>query len=438
MIRHPRPQAVTAADRPRPRVAPLLPFLVALLAAAVAVAGARAEVPRTIAFQGFLSDDGGQPLDGTVELGFRIYASATGGAALWSETHAAVPVSRGVFAVALGSVSPLSAAATRTGPRYLGVTVDGGAELPRTELRATPFALRAQAADSVTVGIDIRQGSVSTIESTLDNQGEMTLTVNNRDGILAARLGADNTGDGVLVLFNFDHTASMRLDSGVGGDLSVRLPNGSINAVETGSEPGLASATNTGFTALTGTVSSILSRTITPPADGFVLALGQGVARISHTTGTATSGAIGLSDDGIDFGSAQDVNVIIPAGAPTGSYAVPVHVNGVFSAAASALRTIHLVGSETSGSIEVEDVSLTLLYVPTSYGAVTQTLAATDDGEDLPARGPQTPAEIAAEQEASRWADIGRLERELAALRAEHAARLAELEARSAAAGASR
>ena len=182
--------------------------------------------------------------------------------------------------------------------------------------------------------------------------------------------------------------------------------------------------------ALTATVASVLSRTITPPGGGYVLALGQCVARINHTNGTGTSGAVGLSDDGVAFGTAQDVNLQISANAGSGSYSLPAHLNGVFPATAGVPLTIHLVGSEASGVIDIEDVSITLLYVPTSYGTVSPTLLATDNGEKGAAQGTQSAAVIADEIAASRHANDGRIAAETAAQFAAHAARLAELEAR--------
>jgi hypothetical protein len=190
--------------------------------------------------------------------------------------------------------------------------------------------------------------------------------------------------------------------------------------------------------ALTATVASVLSRTITPPEDGYVLALGQCVARINHTNGTGTSGAIGLSDDGVAFGTAQDVNLQISANAGSGSYSLPAHLNGVFPATAGVPLTIHLVGSEASGVIDIEDTSLTLLYVPTAYGSVSQTLLAASDGEDLPARGAQTPGELLAEKLASQEANTARLEQELATMRSEYAERLANIEDRLEQAGGQR
>jgi hypothetical protein len=225
------------------------------------------------------------------------------------------------------------------------------------------------------------------------------------------------------------------------GDGSVRLPVDAITRNEIGDEPGLASRINTGLTTLTSTVSSVLSRSITPPADGYVLALAQCVARISHTQGTATSGAAGLSEDGVTFGSAQDVNIQISSNAAGGSYSTPLHVNAVFAVTGGVAKTIHLVGSEASGVIDLEDVSLTLLYVPTAYGTVSETLVATDAGENDPATAPQTLAEIDTERLESRRANDDRIANELAAMAVRQATleqELAAMRAELAAAGARR
>jgi hypothetical protein len=429
----------------------ILALLPAILVAGVAMP-VHAAVPQTIAFQGYLADNGGQPLAGTVNLDIAVYAAASGGAALWSETHGAVPVSQGVFAVALGSVTPLGGAVTNGAPRFLGVRVNGEAELPRTELRSAPFALRAQAADTVRTAIGIVQGPVLALATKVNGQGETNLEWRCSDfNQMVAKLGAGNSGDGSLVMLSANGGTAAEIYSsllgnpflglyGTGqsafldleqiGDTSVRFPIDGINALETVAEPGLVSVTNTNFTTLSSAVSSVLSRTLTPPQSGYVLALGQSVARVTHTSGIGTSGAIGLSDDGVGFGTAQDVNVQIASAAASGSYSIPLHVNGVFVATGGIPLTVHLMGSESSGVIEVEDVSLTLLYVPTAYGIASPTLLAAGDGEDVPARGPQTPAEISAEQAAARQSDVERLERELAAMRTEHAARLAEFESR--------
>jgi hypothetical protein len=157
------------------------------------------------------------------------------------------------------------------------------------------------------------------------------------------------------------------------------------------------------------------------------------VARITHTSGTGTSGAVGLSDDGVNFGTAQDMNVMLASGSPSGSYAIPAHVNAVFPAEKGVAKTIHIMASESSGDIELEDISLSLLFVPTAYGTVSASFTDQGHGEaeaSVSARGAQTPGEIEAERvESQRW-NTERIERELAEMRAQMEARIEALELR--------
>ena len=101
--------------------------------------------PQTIPYQGFLTNEEGQPAGGQVNLDFSLYTTADGNQApLWQETHLDVPVNGGVFSVMLGSSEPFDAVPFDQ-TLYLGVSVDGGAELsPRVTLGATPASMFAQ------------------------------------------------------------------------------------------------------------------------------------------------------------------------------------------------------------------------------------------------------------------------------------------------------
>jgi hypothetical protein len=79
---------------------------------------------------------------------FRLYTSASGGTALWTETQN-VTVTAGTYTVLLGSVSTLNTVAFDQ-PYFLGVTVGGDTEMtPRQALSSAPYALRASIADRV-------------------------------------------------------------------------------------------------------------------------------------------------------------------------------------------------------------------------------------------------------------------------------------------------
>ena len=112
---------------------------------------AYAEVPQQINYQGYLTDDLGQPVDVDVQMVFALYVTAVGGAPLWSEVQT-VAVAKGIYNVVLGqdpvgNPFPLD---LFEGERYLGVTVGTDDEMvPRRPLTATPFAMKAADSDAL-------------------------------------------------------------------------------------------------------------------------------------------------------------------------------------------------------------------------------------------------------------------------------------------------
>ena len=80
-----------------------------------------AAVPKTMSYQGYLTDVAGTPVSGSRSMTFRLYNVADGGSPLWSETQPAVELVNGIYQVTLGSLSPLNAPFDQ--PYYLGVAV---------------------------------------------------------------------------------------------------------------------------------------------------------------------------------------------------------------------------------------------------------------------------------------------------------------------------
>jgi hypothetical protein len=116
----------------------------AALAVFALVGAARAELPRTLGFQGVLDRSDGTPLPAGAyhNVVFRLYATATGGTALWSETRdITVTGTHGAFAVALGSVTPFPDSLTFDVPLWVSVQVGTDAEMvPRLALSSTASA----------------------------------------------------------------------------------------------------------------------------------------------------------------------------------------------------------------------------------------------------------------------------------------------------------
>ena len=123
--------------------------LVALLLTAV-VTTVTAQIPRTISYQGALTDDSGNPLpDGAHTIEVRIYREPQGGEAIFTESHG-VTTEQGVFNLVIGGNTPIPTTIPFDVPYYLGVLVDGGAEMsPRTPMTSVPYALHAAIADEL-------------------------------------------------------------------------------------------------------------------------------------------------------------------------------------------------------------------------------------------------------------------------------------------------
>lgn len=124
-------------------------LLVTLLVVWVAVGQARAQAPSTITYQGRLVDGDGAPITTAVTVVFSIYATDSGGTAVWSESQSVSPDTQGVFTAELGASTPLSTAIFDGAKRYLGIRVGADPEMvPRQIITAVPYALRAAAAPS--------------------------------------------------------------------------------------------------------------------------------------------------------------------------------------------------------------------------------------------------------------------------------------------------
>ncbi len=116
-------------------------------------------IPGQVNFQGVLLDDNGQTVNTSVNFDFALFDAITGGSQLWSESQTAVPVTDGMYTVALGSVVALSAEILNTSTVYLEISVEGEILSPRQRLLAVPYALKAEEAENVSgvSGIFVQQ-----------------------------------------------------------------------------------------------------------------------------------------------------------------------------------------------------------------------------------------------------------------------------------------
>ncbi len=129
----------------------------AVLLVGLGASSPAAAVPMALDEQGRLFDAAGSPVVGQAIFVFTLYDAATGGAPLWTETQA-VTMDGGYFSARLGEVTPLPAGAFDGTKRYLGVAVNGDAEMtPRQAIVSVPYAL---VADNATGDLTPRTVSV--------------------------------------------------------------------------------------------------------------------------------------------------------------------------------------------------------------------------------------------------------------------------------------
>lgn len=152
----------------------------------------------TVTYQGVLRGaDGLAVEDGSYPLTVTIYDDASGGSALWSESHS-VQTTSGAFSVLLGSSTSLGTLFTDHpgGGLWLEISADvgGGTQTysPRVQLTRTPYAFHAIGADSVAwddiTGKPAEFGdSADELNSSVAyDSGTNTLTVTDAGGALDA------------------------------------------------------------------------------------------------------------------------------------------------------------------------------------------------------------------------------------------------------------
>lgn len=101
-----------------------------------------AQIPRTLSYQGVLTDSSGIPKpDGQYALTFRLYDTSAGGTALWTEARV-IPVNRGLFHTILGSEIPFADTVLFDRAYWMSIQVANDPELsPRISLTPSAYSI---------------------------------------------------------------------------------------------------------------------------------------------------------------------------------------------------------------------------------------------------------------------------------------------------------
>jgi hypothetical protein len=188
----------------------------------------QAQVPKTISYQGLLTDVNGTAVqDGEYSLGFALYSSESEGAPLWQETQPVV-IQSGIFNVILGKVSPLNIPFDT--PLWLGITVGQSSELmPRIELTSSAYSFYSQnVADSIITSNKIADGqvvrSLNSIKDNVKIVGQDNIQVITQNDSIVISLAPGNGEGDITGVF-----AGEGLEGGgISGNVTLSLGNNSV------------------------------------------------------------------------------------------------------------------------------------------------------------------------------------------------------------------
>ena len=425
-------------------------------------AAALAEVvPTQMNFQGVLTNTSGNPIaDSTKSVQFTIYDALSAGNVLWAETLNVSTDNQGRFTVILGQVVPLYGPVFSDTSRYLGVRVGNDPEIsPRAKISSVAYSLRTGSLNGAFGGTLVGGNPGEGAALYLDNGsglpgvgilgnifglgGDIALYEADGDQSVSIDPNAGGAGGNLIVWSDLSATSNrIQLDGnyfgtaqpnlGVygtsrfaefnmynSGDVSVSLPADAISGPEMLDEPGVASSIPIGVN-LSNLPENIATRTITVPNSGYVLVIGTTQAAVNHSNGINGNVDFGVSNVSATFPGNQNVSIFLTSGMPSGLYAYPVTVHGLFSVNPGS-NTFYFVADANGDTWDVGQTQFTLIFFSTAYGTVSPTLATGSSipDEQEPTRGALTQAEIEAEQaEAKAFADA-RQDRELAEMKAQ-------------------
>ncbi|MBS1903834.1 MAG: hypothetical protein JSS75_09035 [Bacteroidetes bacterium] len=196
-----------------------------------------AQAPRTLSYQGYVLDGSQQPVTGSHAVTVKLYDQPNGGSALHSETFTTT-ITGGVLSVTLGSTTAIDAALGFDKPYWIGVSIDGAAELaPRTALTAVPYALHAATVDAggAVTSINNQHGAITI-------QGGGGTTVSNVGGVFTISSSGGGGGNGIQGVQSTDGSLAVTNANGptatiniaAGGVKNTALADGSVTTAKIG------------------------------------------------------------------------------------------------------------------------------------------------------------------------------------------------------------
>ena len=406
-------------------------LVVTSFAASIFAATAAAVVPTSIPFQSRMVDASGAPIAAGTVCQFSIFATETGGSALWGpESHTVTPVN-GVVSVFLGdgdTPDPIDASVFAGGERFLEVRVGTEALTPRFRMSANAYAFRAETvtagaidatalasnavnsakvADESITGADLAANSVTSSELASNAVLSANIAANavNTTHVAANTLTADDLAVNSVTaseiatgavstdeVLDNSLTANDLAANSVGSSelasnsvntdeivnlavTSAKIVPNAVGRTQIQDEPGCAyveSATNIGL--VQGLATNLVTREITLPATGWVLATGTANFEWDQLNGVDTEIflSVSLASATNDAGNLVQHRLPGSLGVAANDYRTALTCSQIFTFTSAGVKTFYLVAEADEGTtVQTLDENLSLVYIPTIYGFVT-------------------------------------------------------------------
>jgi hypothetical protein len=287
------------------------------------IQAASAEIPQAINYQGYLTDDLGDPVDdGDYSIVFKIYDSAEDGTLLWASVRTNVWVENGLFSCKLGPFQDNLFASDTS--RWLAIRIGADPDdiSPRSQLIAVSYAYHALRADSAEAGGGwVEDGSAVRLQEESDLVGIGTSSPTHRLHIIGSEsnplLNVEKMGPGRGVRVYTSSACALWVENSGNHGLRVTNANGDgIHVTQAGGYAGYFNGTgyfrdNVGIGVsapgekleVDGTIKTTGFNMLTGASDGYVLTSdAQGVgswqtASAGDITSVTASG--GLSGGGM-------------------------------------------------------------------------------------------------------------------------------------------
>lgn len=197
----------------------LIKFILAILLTALITTISSAQIPRTLSYQGVLTDSSGNPkTDGVYSLVFRLYDTPTGGAEMWREFKD-IEIKRGLFSTQLGDQTQFEPLLNFTQQYWLSIQLGRDPEmLPRIPLNSVAYSFNSINAESSQVALTTLDDAITTTK--LGNSAVTTVKIEEN------AITSNKIADGTIQAVDVSNSQIVKSLNGLKDDIFIKGAGG--------------------------------------------------------------------------------------------------------------------------------------------------------------------------------------------------------------------